>query len=708
MAAPFKISSLLPGVLAIIFAALAALLVAGAAVTRIEQSAQSDVNRELVEAGLTWARVDVDGLQVKLGGTAPDEATRFRALRIAGRQVDAARIVDTMGVEDPDASPPPRFSMEILRNEDGISLIGLIPRDADRDAYLESASDAAENTQVTDLLQTSAHPIPDGWHQAINFAMTALSELPRAKISASADGVVVTAMAASEEAKTEFERALRRSAPDGLPVTISISAPRPVFTPFTLRFVIEDGSARFDACAADTKATQLLILETARKYGLPKDADCPIGLGTPSATWGAAVRAAIGAVGELGAGTVTFSDGDITLVGTETMNEEDFDRTVARLDSVLPELFTLHAVLPRPVVEEALSGDDPVEFLATLSLEGVAEIRGRVGNDLTRSAVESFAKSEFGVQNVRSAIRSDTSLPEGWPIRVLAGLEALSLLDEGNLTVHPANIDLRGITGSKDASAQASQVLSAKLGEGQNFSLDIRYEEALDPLAGLPTPEECIAKLNGILAERKITFEPGSAEIEETANETIDRIAEVLPDCRRAEMEIAGHTDSQGREVMNLSLSQARADAVLNAIMARRVLVSNLSAKGYGESQPIADNESETGREANRRIEFALRVLEEVVADERTSSDGSDSAETISEDAENPETSGGATEQSDEIPPEAGRNGQADSVPAPEPEDRANLEQSRETGPEPVELEAGGAGPSVQTDIGGLGAPDGG
>ena len=124
-------------------------------------------------------------------------------------------------------------------------------------------------------------------------------------------------------------------------------------------------------------------------------------------------------------------------------------------------------------------------------------------------------------------------------------------------------------------------------------------------------------------------------------------------------MEIAGHTDSQGREVMNLSLSQARADAVLNAIMARRVLVSNLSAKGYGESQPIADNESETGREANRRIEFTLRVLEEVVADERTNSDGSDSAETISEDAENPETSGGA-------------------------------------------------GPSVQTDIGGLGAPDGG
>ena len=61
---------------------------------------------------------------------------------------------------------------------------------------------------------------------------------------------------------------------------------------------------------------------------------------------------------------------------------------------------------------------------------------------------------------------------------------------------------------------------------------------------------------------------------------------------------------------MNQQLSQARADAVLNAIMSRRVLTSNLSAKGYGESQPIADNGTEGGREANRRIEFKLLLPE--------------------------------------------------------------------------------------------------
>jgi OOP family OmpA-OmpF porin len=71
-------------------------------------------------------------------------------------------------------------------------------------------------------------------------------------------------------------------------------------------------------------------------------------------------------------------------------------------------------------------------------------------------------------------------------------------------------------------------------------------------------------------------------------------------------MEIGGHTDAQGSEEGNRALSQARAEAVLVALQGRRVDVSGLVAKGYGEANPIADNETEEGREANRRIEFTL------------------------------------------------------------------------------------------------------
>ena len=85
-----------------------------------------------------------------------------------------------------------------------------------------------------------------------------------------------------------------------------------------------------------------------------------------------------------------------------------------------------------------------------------------------------------------------------------------------------------------------------------------------------------------------------------------DKIAAALKTCPSVQMEVAGYTDSQGRAEMNLQLSQSRAEAVLTALMARRVLVGNLSVKGYGEADPIADNGTEAGREANRRIEFHL------------------------------------------------------------------------------------------------------
>jgi OOP family OmpA-OmpF porin len=86
----------------------------------------------------------------------------------------------------------------------------------------------------------------------------------------------------------------------------------------------------------------------------------------------------------------------------------------------------------------------------------------------------------------------------------------------------------------------------------------------------------------------------------------LDELAGILSNCPPMKMEIGGHTDSQGSEGGNQALSQARAEAVLLALQGRRVDVSGMTAVGYGETKPIADNGSEEGREANRRIEFLL------------------------------------------------------------------------------------------------------
>ncbi|HEY9039613.1 MAG TPA: OmpA family protein [Roseovarius sp.] len=584
-------------------AALLSLVAAGFAVTVIEDNARSSVLSELDKEGMTWTEVDADGLQVFLAGVAPSEAKRFTALSVAGRIVDAARVIDQMLVEDTADIAPPRFSVEILRNDSGISLIGLIPAAMDREALLAQIARAADGGDVIDLLESADYPVSDSWDVAIDYAVRALQRLPRAKISVEAGRVAIITMADSPEEKRKLEETLQRRVPTNLRISLDVSAPRPVITPFTLRFLIEDGVARFDACSADTPEAQRMILAAARAAGLEGAADCIIGLGVPTPAWGKAAALGIAAVAELGGGSVTFADADISLIAAQGTPEGRFDDIVGGLESDLPDVFALHPVLPAPEVEGA-----PItpEFVATLSPEGLVQLRGRVGSQRLRETVDSFAKARFRSGSVYTKARVAEGLPQDWPVRVLTGLEALGFLANGAVVVTPDNLKITGLTGRQDASAQIAGLLADKLGKGAQFDIDVTYKVALDPVAGLPTPEECIAEIAIIQKTRKINFEPGSPDFDENGASIMNDIADILGKCGEIQIEIGGHTDSQGRETMNEELSQQRATAVLDALRERRVLTASYTAKGYGESQPIAGNDTEEGREANRRIEFKL------------------------------------------------------------------------------------------------------
>ncbi len=620
-----RLSSLLIPGLAFTAAAGLSLVAAGFSVTAVERSTETGVRQALDRAGFTWAEVTADGLQVLLEGTAPDEATRFSVISLIGGVVDAARIIDGMEVPPAKGLAPPRFSAEILRNDSGISIIGLIPAGSGRAAMVKQLNALAGEGNVADLLETAKYAKPDGWQRALDFAVEALKLLPRAKISVEAGEVSITAISGSEEAKHQLEEQLGRLAPPGLRLAMDIAAPRPVVTPFTLRFLLGQDGAQFDACSAETEESRNRIIDAARKAGLEGDADCVIGMGVPSPNWARAAELSIASLAELGGGSVTIANADITLVAAEGTASGTFDHVVGELENALPRVFALHAVLPVP---EASATAGPPEFTATLSPEGQVQLRGRLSDAALRTVADSYAKARFGSGNVHTATRIVADLPADWPVRVLAGLEALSYLQRGSVTVTPENLELRGMSYRKDALSEIARFLSAKLGEAETYGLDITYEEPPAPKDQPIPPELCEAQLAGAQAEAKIAFEPGSATIATESAGTMDRIAEVLSRCGPVRLEIQGHTDSQGREVMNQNLSQARAQSVLNELRARRVVTSTFAAKGYGESEPIADNGTEEGREANRRIEFKLvRPAEQADANDDQSGEAADSAD---------------------------------------------------------------------------------
>lgn len=629
------------------------LVAALTAVNAIESASRTGVERALMLEGQDWAAVETTGLQVILSGTAPDETTRFKALSIAGDIVDSGRVIDQMDVTAAEAITPPRFSVEILRNESGVSMIGLIPAEFDRDGLTDKLAAIAAKTDVTDLLETADYPIPDRWTEALDFALSALATLPRAKISMDAARVEIEAVADSPEQKKEWELDLSRRAPGGLRLKLNISAPRPVVTPFTLRFIHDDAGARFDACTAHTERGRGTIVSAGIAAGVSGRPDCTIGLGVPSPQWPDAVARGIRAVSELGGGSLTFSDADVTLIAAAGTPQDLFDRVVGELEADLPDVFSLHAVLPEPVsISGTGDSDGPPEFVATLSPEGLVQLRGRIADEQERAITESFARAHFGVENVYAAMRIDPTLPPGWSVRALAAVEALSHLANGAAVVQPEVVDLSGVTGEKNASADISRILSEKLGEAQDFRVNVTYEERFDPIAALPTPEECVTSINEVMATDKITFPPGSADIEASSAAALDEISGILKACPDVAMEIGGYTDSQGREEMNKALSQRRADAVVNALLARRVLTSNLTAHGYGEENPIADNDTEEGREANRRIEFRLIGAADGEAEDATPPD------TTAEDGEGgdtPDGEGAGEGEEEQAPDDAAR-----------------------------------------------------
>lgn len=594
---------------AVMLTALAAALFAAVkAVDLIEARSQAGVEAALMQAGLDWPEVDVDGLRVGLSGTAPDEAARFAAVRAAGTVVDAERVVDAMDVAAAQVIAPPRFSVEILRNGDGISVIGLFPEAEDRDGFLRRIETVAAGAIVTDLMESSGFPAPDNWAAATTFGTDALEQLPRAKISIAADRVAITAMAEDDATRQALEQGFTETVPEGVALSLDISAPRPVITPFTFRVVADAAGPRFDACTASTETGMARILTAAEAIGIDSPA-CRVGLGAPSPDWADAVIAGLSAMDALGPGTLTYSDTDVSLVGHETTPQALFDQEVGTLEAALPAAFSLTTVLPRP---QGDADDGPPSFTATRSPEGLIQLRGHVVDAGAKQALSSFAVARFGAGQVSDGTRVATDLPAGWSPRLIAGLDALTLLHNGAVQVDPDQVAVRGTSGHAEARAEIARLLSGTLGEGASYTIDVAYERRFDPTLNIPTPENCVERINAALGARKITFAPGSGVIDPSATGTLDSVAEILKDCRDTplEIEIGGHTDSQGREVMNKELSQERAEAVIAALRERRVPTARITARGYGEEFPIADNGTPEGREANRRIEVKLILPE--------------------------------------------------------------------------------------------------
>ena len=167
-----------------------------------------------------------------------------------------------------------------------------------------------------------------------------------------------------------------------------------------------------------------------------------------------------------------------------------------------------------------------------------------------------------------------------------------------------------GIVGSdKTSDAVLAGAAGAAIGGGIGVYMDRQEQELRDELASTGVRVQRSGDNIRLIMPGNITFPTGQSSVKPEFYTTLNSVARVLDKYNKTNVLVEGHTDDVGSDQSNLNLSIARAEAVGNYLASQGVAVPRINALGYGETQPIAANTTDSGRAQNRRVEIQLTPI---------------------------------------------------------------------------------------------------
>jgi len=311
------------------------------------------------------------------------------------------------------------------------------------------------------------------------------------------------------------------------------------------------------------------------------------------ARFDAAALLLIEQIGKLKDGKITLTDTGVNLEGMA--REIGSREAIAAALRNLPEGYSVtgNAIKAPPYIFQA--NKDPVADTVTLA--------GYVPDNAAHAAIVAAVGRKFFSGKLVDNLKASAGAPQGFSNAAIAALGALSRVSTGSLVMSDREVKLSGDALYAVAADQIRDGLGGQLPQGWTAKAEV----SVKPVASSVDATVCQQLFYELLGKARIRFESGKASIDRDSMGLLDRLIETALRCPSADIEVAGHTDSDGDDNANKVLSEKRAQAVADYLVKAGLPPDRLKAVGYGSQQPIAANDTEEGKAKNRRIDFVVK-----------------------------------------------------------------------------------------------------
>ncbi|HRY06691.1 MAG TPA: OmpA family protein [Hyphomicrobiaceae bacterium] len=588
-------------------------------------------------ASLTSGTVSLAGTGLRIEGEAEDVAQYKSVMNALKSKLPSGVTLIAEKVTPPVMSP---FTWTARRQGNQVQLGGYVSDEALREQIFSHAKKIFPRHAIVDRMETAAGA-PDKLAAVARAALDQLARLNSGVVELADQKVTITGQAPDQASATEVASELR-SAAEGFKVVDAITFPKPAPAPVSPYVVKIDHTANvvtLTGYVPTEEARSELLGATAKRFAQTQIRDeLQLATGEP-AQWLSCAKAGLSKLGDLDKGAVTITDTKLLLVGS-TRNE-----TIA--GNIAGELRTAANRACETSVEVTYDAPPEPNLNWRAAYDGgkTVLIEGDVLDARTRAALVQAATRYFPDAQIQDRMTIKNASSTKWAVAADLGLKLIAILRQGEAVLSGQVLLIRGeakdtavqtgvrdqltrsipkgytardaievrsdamIWAEKEAQRKAAEDAAKAKGAAEQEARRKQEEAARARSEQIKRREEanvCQRMLREVATTGVIRFDWASDNLDSASKPTLDKLAQVARACPKAKIEIEGHTDAEGTPERNKSLSERRAKAVYNYLAKAGVGAERLTAVGYGETRPVASNDTPANRAKNRRIEFTV------------------------------------------------------------------------------------------------------